>query len=435
MYPALLFKSITVRTMYWYFAHFAGVGIGMIGVWKLALRLTHSTQLAWLAVLALHLNVAISTDAQNQNDNYLLVMLWPWLFYLFIRAGFDNTRFWIPFGLLAGLAMMAKYSTLALVWSVFVLTLSTPTLRKSYRQLSIYYGIGLFFLAVVPNLVWLWQHDFVAIHWFADDAKKGFALSTIVAIVVSFISVLLPFFALWLAGIRFRWPPYRPARSAIICMLLPTLPILVYLMIYPTSNPSRVAEWLRPFGILGPPLFVSCICNIPNSMYRKIFITLSGIGCMMFIGYATAKGTNFRNTYFRGSGAAVAGAKAQDLWHYRYSSPLYYVGGSDISNMAAFYASDFPALLRAWSDTKQPNVFTLGLRASEVRRRGALLMGTPGISCAAADFSEILQAWPDLHIDAEEEIPFADSPSDPVQPLCLAFVAPQSETPRPRGYG
>ena len=428
MYPALLFKSIVARSLYWYFVHFVGVGVGMVGVWKLALRLTNSTQLAWLAVLALHLNVAISTDAQNQNDNYLLIMLWPWLFYFFIRAAFDNSRFWLPFAVTAGLATMAKYSTLAFVWSVFVLTLISPPLRRTYRQPSIYLAIALFFLMVAPNIVWLWQHDFVAIHWFSDDAQKGFAPSTILAIVITFINVLMPLLVLRLMGIKFGWPSSQAARSAIVCMLLPLALIVAYLIFYSTSNPSRVAEWLRPFSILGPPLFVACIFNIPNSAFRKIFVSLAGIGCMMFIGYATAKGTNFRNSYYRGSGAAVVGAKAQDLWHIRYNSPLSYVGGSYIANMTTFYASDFPALLQSWSNAEQPNMFTRNLSAAEVRQRGTLLIENLGVPCAEADFSRTLKSWPGMRIDSLEEITFTDSPSGPLQPLCLAFVAPQPGT-------
>lgn len=430
MYPALLSKSIATRSLYWYFAHYAAVGVGMVGVWKLALRLTNSTQLAWLAVLALHLNVAISTDAQNQNDNYLLMMLWPWLFYLFIRAGFDNSRFWVPFAAIAGLATMAKYSTLAFVWSAFLLTLVMPPLRHSYRHPSIYLAIALFFLMVTPNFIWLWQHDFVAIHWFSNDAQKGFSPSTIFAVVITFISVLALFPTLWFMGAKFHWPTSQAARGAILCMLLPLTLIMGYLVFYPTSNPSRVAEWLRPFSILGPPLFVACIRSLPNSALQKIFASLAGVGCMIFVGYATAKGINFRDTYYRGSGAATVSAKAQELWHAQYNSPLSYVGGKNIANMATFYASDFPVLLQSWSNLKQPNVFTLNLRAAEVRQRGALLMENPGVRCAQADFSDTLKSWPGIRIDALKEVAFSDSPSSPIQPLCLAFVAPQPRMDR-----
>lgn len=427
MYPALFFKSIAVRSLYWYFVHFAAVGIGMVGVWKLALRLTSSTRLAWLAVLALNLNVATSTDAQNQNDNYLLMMLWPWMFYLFIRAGFDNSRFWLPFAVTAGLATMAKYSTLVFVWSIFVLTLITPTLRRSYRQPSIYLAVALFFLMVAPNIIWIWHHNFVAIHWIVDDAQKGFAPSTILAIANTFVSVLLPFLVLRFMGINFRWPASQAARSAVFCMLLPLVLITAYLLYSPPSNPSRVAEWLRPFSILGPPLFVVCVANIPSSTVQKLCASLAGVGCIIFIGYATAKGINFRNSFYRGSGNAVIGAKAQEFWHMRYNSSLYYVGGSYFANLTTFYASDFPALLQTWSDVEQPNMFTRDLRETEVRRRGALLIENLGVPCAGVDFSHVLKSWPGMHIDALKEISFADSPSDPGQPLCLAFVAPQPD--------
>ncbi|TOL41086.1 hypothetical protein CGH97_26605, partial [Vibrio parahaemolyticus] len=65
------------------------------------------------------------------NDNYILVTLWPWTIYFFLRAVDDNLAWWLPFALFAGLATMGKYSTLALVGSVFLLTLFVKQVRQS----------------------------------------------------------------------------------------------------------------------------------------------------------------------------------------------------------------------------------------------------------------------------------------------------------------
>lgn len=426
MYPGLLFDSVTVRSFYWYFVHFAGVGIGMLGVWALAFRLTHSLRHAWLAIFLLHLTAIVSTDAQIQNDNYLLVMTWPWLFYFFIRAGFENHRFWLPFAIIAGVATMSKYSTLAFVGSVFLLTLASPSLRRSYRSPWFYAAIACFFSMVMPNVFWLVEHNFVAMNWFLDDAHKGFSLFTIESVLMVFTTVWIPWLAFRLVGLKCHWPASPVSRHALICMLLPLAPITLYLVFYPTSHPSRITEWLIPFSILGPPLFVTTIADLPTVLMRRTSVLLVTIGAIVFIGYGTAKFFNFRNTYYSGHGDAIVSAKGQELWHTRYSSKLRYVGGGDIAGVATFYASDFPAILMRWSSAKQPNIFTRDIRIEDVLQHGALLFGPTGESCRVADFANVLDSWPGMHIDALTDITFSDSPSAAKQPVCLAFVAPHS---------
>lgn len=424
IYPAMFFDSVIARSFYWYFVHFAGVGIGIFGVWTLAFRLTCSIRLAWLAVFLMNLSAIVSTDAQNQNDNYLLIMMWPWMFYFFIRAGFDDARFWLPFAFIAGVATMAKYSTLAFVGSVFLLTLAIPSLRRHYRSPWFYAAMACFFALVLPNIFWIVEHNFVSINWFLKDANRGLALSTLESVAMVFSNVLVPCVVFLLMGIRFRWPASPEARRAIICMLLPLVPITLYLFLFPTRNPSRITEWMIPFSILAPPLFVACISHMPATLMRRTYVVLVAAGAVVFVGYGTAKSLNWRNSYYSGYGETVVSAKGQELWHARYNSELRYVGGSHVAGVATLYASDFPAILMQWTAARQPNIFTRDLRSDDVRQHGALLFGAPGTSCQVADFSPVLAAWPGMEIDARTEIIFPNAPSATTQPICLAFVAP-----------
>lgn len=118
---------------YWYFIHFVGVAFGLLGVWKLAYRLTARRDLAWFAMLMLNLSGVINFDIIPYNDNYILVTFWAWIIYFFLRAVYENPAWWLLFALFAGLATMGKYSTLSLVGSVFLLTLFVKQVRQSYR--------------------------------------------------------------------------------------------------------------------------------------------------------------------------------------------------------------------------------------------------------------------------------------------------------------
>lgn len=82
MHPAIWLSWLPLN-VYWYGGHFIAIAIGMLGVWLLARRLSGSTSLARMALLTLNLSGIINFDIIPYNDNYLLVMLWPWMALFF----------------------------------------------------------------------------------------------------------------------------------------------------------------------------------------------------------------------------------------------------------------------------------------------------------------------------------------------------------------
>ncbi len=108
MHPAIWLSWLPLN-VYWYGGHFIAIAIGMLGVWLLARRLSGSTSLAPMALLTLNLSGIINFDIILYNDNYLLVMLWPWMALFFHPAISRSANWWPAFALVAGLAMMAKY--------------------------------------------------------------------------------------------------------------------------------------------------------------------------------------------------------------------------------------------------------------------------------------------------------------------------------------
>lgn len=93
MWPAI-YLGISY-SFYWYFIHFVGVAFGLLGVWKLAYRLTARRDLAWFAMLMLNLSGVINFDIIPYNDNYILVTFWAWIIYFFLRAVYENPAWWL----------------------------------------------------------------------------------------------------------------------------------------------------------------------------------------------------------------------------------------------------------------------------------------------------------------------------------------------------
>ncbi|VVE21175.1 glycosyltransferase [Pandoraea horticolens] len=421
MWPVLGLDG-EAMAIYWYASHFAAVAIGMLGVWHLAHRLSGERSLAWLAMLSLHLSGAINIDILPYNDNYLLVMLWPWMLWLFIRALLDSPRYWPAFAVVAGLAAMTKYSTFALLGAILVVILSAPQARRHYRHPAFLLGLGIFVALIAPNVVWLAHHDFAAFRWVDDQIKPRLNARALCGALTAFYPVAILALVMRVVGVRFRRPPID-ARIVAGVLLLPLLPILLYFTLH---NGGRISEWLQPFAVSLPAVLVACVQ--PGMAVRswRIARWLPAAGLLVMAGYVVFLSANLRNAGQKFSGIKAASVTLEQRWQERYHMPLRYVGHDHVATWLTFYAPGNPRLLMQWSEARRPNIYTKDIDEADVRAHGAILLGPPGQSCPRASFTRTLAQWPTLVIDARETVPFSYHGGTSLIPLCVTYIAPQS---------
>ena len=410
--------------IYWYASHFLGVALGMLGVWMLAFHLTKRTSLAWLAMLTLNLSGMINVDIIPYNDNYLLVMLWPWMLLFFYLAMTQKSVWWLAFTVSAGLAMMAKYSTAAFVYFIILATLAVPEVRQCYRRPVFYLAIVLGVLIVVPNLVWLWQHNFAAFRWIDSQVQLRWNCH----ILISLLSVFYPSLVLWgtlrLCGGTFAWPTAIAKRVLCGVCLLP-LGIITFWFSFNVGG--RLTEWLQPFFVLTPALLVMCV-RLPSE--TRLQLSLTVLGCLAPLvlgGYAAVMMLNIKN-----AGQKLRGVKSVSLdinraWRHRYHQPLRYVGGAYLSQWLTFYIPTHPHTLTRWSDANRPNIYNARLDPTSVMKEGAVLVGEVGQDCSMANFALPLALWTTPPFIDKQSGFFQADPGSKKQPLCVAFVAPQTQ--------
>jgi 4-amino-4-deoxy-L-arabinose transferase-like glycosyltransferase len=87
-------------------------------------------------------------------------LFWMGCVYVLIRIirGGDS-RLWLAFGLLAGLGLENKHSTLFFGAAVAVAIIATP-LRRELAKPWIWIGAAVALAIFLPNIVWQWQHGF-----------------------------------------------------------------------------------------------------------------------------------------------------------------------------------------------------------------------------------------------------------------------------------
>jgi len=135
------------------------VKVGLTGLlaWQLGGR-RRAQALAMMAALAAPVFLVI--------DNYLSMNSWEPCFWmgcllvlLRIAEGSLSQRWWLLFGLLAGLGIENKDSTVFFLVALVLGLLATPQ-RKLLWSGWVAAAIGVIFLVSLPNFWWQWQH-----HW------------------------------------------------------------------------------------------------------------------------------------------------------------------------------------------------------------------------------------------------------------------------------
>jgi 4-amino-4-deoxy-L-arabinose transferase-like glycosyltransferase len=120
-------------------------------------------------------------------------------------------------GLLIGLACLSKYHGVALGIGLLGFCLTTPRYRVALRSPWLLAAIALFLLAILPILIWNWQHDWVSLKFQSGRAipDRGYSLVAMIGTVLAIAAYLFPTLGLplWGAIGRSTWQQLRPATA------------------------------------------------------------------------------------------------------------------------------------------------------------------------------------------------------------------------------
>jgi hypothetical protein len=119
-----------------------------------------------------------------------------------IRGG--DSRLWLVFGLLAGIGLENKHSTLFFGAAVAVAVVATP-LRRELAKPWIWIGAAVALAIFLPNIVWQWQHDFPTIEDLQNVRATGKNISLApLAFMIEQVMIMHPITApIWLSGLWF----------------------------------------------------------------------------------------------------------------------------------------------------------------------------------------------------------------------------------------
>ena len=134
-----------------------------------------------LAQVATALSVGLSglplfeaTEFQYTSFSFLWWVLVCWFTIRLLRSG--NPRWWLAIGAALGLGLMTKYSVVFFVAGLLI-GLAFTSARRHFASPWFWAGVGVAVLIFLPNIVWLYHHDFISYrflqHIHARDVGEG----------------------------------------------------------------------------------------------------------------------------------------------------------------------------------------------------------------------------------------------------------------------
>ncbi|PWI77133.1 glycosyltransferase [Enterobacter sp. CGMCC 5087] len=422
MLPLVSLPLLPVN-VYWYAIHFIAVGVGLSGGWHLAFQVRGSRRLAWFALLSYGMSGIINFDIIPYNDNYLLVMLWPWMMYFFFRALTNTPWWWLAFGVAAGLSVMAKYSSLAFIIFVILTPFIFPALRRCYTHPAFWTGLVIGTSMVVPNLFWLAEHNFSAFRWVSGQISHGINIKVFIALLSVMYPLIFSFLFLKYSYVGLVWPE-EPAKNALLMTAIS--PIVIISVWFLFNEGGRLTEWLQPFIMVLLPLMVSLVRPDKRKPdLKKAFIFFGVCSTLVLAGYVVVMTCNIKNAGKKFSGIQSFSQGIKSEWERLYGTqPLRYVGGEWLSQWLTVYVKPRPQVLNRWNDEKMPGIYNARITQQKINKFGAVVIGTSGGECNRSNFSEFNYEWPELEVSHYKQYYFSSYSRAERKRVCVGFIDP-----------
>jgi 4-amino-4-deoxy-L-arabinose transferase-like glycosyltransferase len=152
------------------------VAIGLLGVHALARRLLDSEAKAATAVLVLIFLPPYTIASTNFNANTVLLSLWPWTAYAFIRSieSRSLSYSWL-FGVLAAMSLLSKYASILMLAACAGAALAHPQSRRYFSSPAPYSAIAVCMIGTLPHLWWTVSHGYPTINYALSKAANSWS--------------------------------------------------------------------------------------------------------------------------------------------------------------------------------------------------------------------------------------------------------------------
>ncbi|MBN3858767.1 glycosyltransferase family 39 protein [Paraburkholderia sp. Ac-20340] len=367
---------------------------GLFGIVALAGRFV-PRRLALLAGVAMAVSPLYSNLAIKFNANSVLLSIWPWAAYFFVR--YMQTRGWVSalaLGALAAAAVLGKYFSIVLLLALAFATLARPDWRARLIDWRTLLVAAAFAAVLAPHVHWLVVNHFPTFAY-ADKRTGGtfaaaigrfgiYTLAQIGYLALSFVALLL------MVRKRRGEAAKLMAASIVKPSMCPDLwwltlaPLFAVGLIACAARTQMASVWGMAQWFAVAPLWLTVLHRAGIRLEPARAVRVLGgywlivLAATTTVGYLGAR----HNSDAAAEPRAELAAAAQDMWKERFGSDVPSVAGSvHEAQSVAFYSHGHTQF---WS-MGEPQT-TPWLQLGELDRHGALFV------CRANDVPCIVQA-------------------------------------------
>lgn len=313
-------------------------------IWTLAKHLMTPARALMAALVFYTFFISFPTYCIEFNNDTLQLSIWALTtLFFFLAVKNQSVRYWILAGIFAGLSMMTKYYSVAVLIPMAALVLMTQDGRRSLRHIGIYLG-GIAALAVVaPNLIWLVNNDFMPFKY----AMDGAGLSAGHQETARFLKYLTNIFELFRMTIGKLIIPivivaalfFHRRREAVtktnsfdhvFIWVMALGPFVISLLFVMFSGGSVKTSWLGPCFVMTGILLFTLWKPIVSKLRVSLFLGVLAIIIIIMLATMAQKDLykkGYRKNgccYESHNGRAIA-AELTKVWREKYGTRLAYV--------------------------------------------------------------------------------------------------------------
>jgi len=307
-------------------------------VFKFSIEIFNNKLLAILSVLLLEGIFFYNFTTPEFNVNISQLPFWALTVYFSFKIFNQrqvSTKDSILLGCFAAFGFLSKYLFIYLIISVFILFFYLIFVLKD-RKFNFKYliSIEVFFVLLVPHLVWLFNNDFVTVTY--GFARTGVEQSSFIdhfkfpiIFLIKQILLILPFLVLTFILIKkINFKINLKDKKLIFLLSINLLPIILMLLTSIITGSRIRTMWMTPFYLFFGTMIIYVLNNQINiKKIKKFLIGLVILFLLSPISYAyiSLTETDKRTDY---PGKSIAN-KVQKKWDQEFNSSINVVLGNE----------------------------------------------------------------------------------------------------------
>jgi hypothetical protein len=405
-YAAFKIIPLAAADYFFYFMSQLSVAVGLLSVGLLARDIFKRDFQAFLVVVLSFLIPFFGHKVCEFNDDVICIALYGATALFFHRGvKHDTAANWIAAGVCAGLALMTKYLAGILLLPLGILLLCSKEGRSCWKKPWIYLGIAVCSLLVLPNVIWLFGHDFIAIKYAFGraDLKEAAPTPGFTERLGLFLRVWGDFLALMilpligLAIFRRGAPATKSGFDRAFVWAVALAPTALSSLFALVTGGNVLTGWTTPYYVFSALWLIMLYRPVPGQASMKIFIGFMAVAILIMVlifgwEYTIRRPYKRRTCTYRVFPGRRMAEHLTAEWRKRYNTPCPYVIGSrETSCDMCYYSADHPV---AFFDHKVE--LSPWISLEDLRKKGAVIIwaqNRPDIPVVTPDY---LKEYPDL---------------------------------------